>query len=1309
MKRRIFILWLSSVFATFLIVACIVGYGVLRLLPAYQSSIEDVLSKVAGSSVSLKVEYASWHGINPVIEVRDVKVKDKGFSLNIPSMTVHINAWQSLMSWRFVTKDVTVAAPKLVFYSSDKGFDYRMLQSLSVAEIDEVGTRLSSILDYLLQQNNLELQNMRVDVFKNDKSLAELIVNANYQQRTQAKGVLRLTLQPQKKRDENSQPSQIDIVSVVEEKDGKYYFDSTLNDKHNVLATLIDNVTQQVKISQLIDHQLALSVVSSVKGLDSVMIMGELSKAEFKTSQLDESIYSNIVFNLRLFRYQNRFVLGANPLSFVTNHKRYTFRSALFSLDQHRLVMNIPRLDLADFSSLVQMESSDWRKNIVLSGVLSDVSFSFDLQDFSLSGMQLKAHFNDLGIANSDHNVDFKGLSGNVWWRENHVKLSIDSPNFDMAENHIFSRDWPELAVKGNVDIIKESSKIRFVIDNLALTNANIHFTTKGSVDVPLTDPKDFNLDLKGEVNGQNLTTEYQAFLPQKGIPKPLYDWLMQCLYGAKKLDASFAINGIARKIPYPNNDGIFKIDATIQEGSLSPYFGLGVAHQVMGALHFDNEVFTAKVNGGFLAGIPIKNVDLKIDNIAPDVPATFDINADVATNSQHAYAYLAQTKYGTLAQEINQYAEYQGDINAKLNIDIALGDHTKKDRFTGKVELKSGVVDIKKPLSKSLYDVNAEVLINNQTLKIQNLSGFLNRNIPFNVKGMVDVADIDNPSINLKGGASIAFLPRFSAERLDYGIYHVMQGVLPFDFAIKGNINEGILQVSSNLLGWQNNLGEPLTKKSFEYTPLLLKSTWQKNQSAKKTASWHLSSKLDIKHQDKLTISLNVNDKGVVSDVGLYGQLSTISSQLIVNAMQSISSADILNVANKEQWQQVLHLDVPVVDKELSQTGCFVIANYNDCVYRQLNQLLRPKVRLSIDQLNLFGSNYQNVTLQTNRAHNYTNYIAHGKPQKSLVISVPDALSEPIEVSADNLFFALPQKKKETENRNNKNNKSNVNNTNDFMTMLNTLLTSDVLRKTPDMNVKLTNLQVGGYSIPNFLMATTVRGGALSIPVLSAYDPNAKLLATAKLSSYGSYIHANVFSLNWGNMLHNFGYDDFLKGGSGNVQVQLSWSDLMPNVSIISGKATADLLNGVVLSVDSGIAKYIGLLSLDSYFKRLFMPYDDFEHRGMAFNSVVGAYTLDNGLAKSNPSVIIDTPSFALVVTGDVDITNKQLNQRIKYQPHFSGTTAAVAGAIGGPVVAFATYLGTKLLGNTVFKNIGLISFDVTGSWDKPTLKQVQ
>lgn len=1303
MKRRIFILWLSSVFATFLIVVCVVGYGVLRLLPAYQSSIEDVLSKVTGSSVSLKVEYASWHGINPVIEVKDVKVKDKGFSLNIPRMTVHINAWQSLMSWRFVTKDVTVAAPKLVFYSSDKAFDYRMLQSLSVAEIDEIGGRWSSILGYLLQQNNLELQNMRVDILKNTQSLAELVVNASYQQRTQAKGVLRLTLQPQKKANMLPKLGQIDIVSVVENKEHKYYFDSTLNDKHNILATLIDGVTKQVKISHLTDHQLALSVVSSTKGLDSVMIMGELSKAEFKTSQLDESIFSNIVFNLQLFRYQNRFVLGANPLSFVMNHKRYTFRSALFSLDQHRLVMNIPRLDLADFSSLVQMENSDWRKNIVLSGVLSNVRFSFDLQDFSLRGMQLKAHFNDLGIANSDHHVDFKGLSGNVWWRENHVKLIIDSPSFDMAENHIFSRDWPEIAVKGNIDIIKEPSKIRFVVDDLALTNANIHFISKGAVDVPLTDPKNFSLDLKGKLNGKNLTTEYQAFLPQKGIPKPLYDWLMQCLYGAKKLDANFAINGIARKIPYPKHDGIFKIDATIQEGSLSPYFGLGVAHQVMGALHFDNEVFTAKVNGGFLAGIPIKNVDLKIDNIAPDVPATFSINADVATNSQHAYAYLAQTKYGTLAQQINQYAQYQGDINARLNISIALGDHTKKDRFAGEIELKSGVIDIKKPLSKSLYDVNAEVLINNQTLKIKDLSGFLNRNIPFNVKGIVDVADLENPSINLEGGASVAFSPRFSAEQLDHGIYHVMQGVLPFEFAIRGNINEGILQVNSNLLGWQNNLGEPLTKKSFEYTPLLLKSTWQKNRSANKTVSWHLSNKLDIKHQDKLSASMNVNDKGVVSDLGLYGQLSMLSSQLIVNAMQSISSTDILNVANKEQWQQILHLDVPIIDENFSQTGCFVVANYNDCVYRQLNQLLRPKVMLSIDQLNLFGSNYQNVTLQTNSVHNYTNYIARGESQKSLVISVPDTLSEPIEVSADNLFFALPQTRGEARKENNTSNETDV------MTMLNILLTSDVLRKTPDMNVKLTNLQVGGYSIPNFLMATTVRGGVLSIPVLSAYDPNAKLLATAKLSSYGSYVHANVFSLNWGGMLHNFGYDNFLKGGSGNVQVQLSWPELMPNVSTISGKATADLLNGVVLSVDSGIAKYIGLLSLDSYFKRLFMPYDDFEHRGMAFNSIIGAYTLDNGLAKSNPSVIIDTPSFALVVTGNVDITNKQLNQRIKYQPHFSGTTAAVAGAIGGPVVAFATYLGTKLLGNTIFRNIGLVSFDVTGSWDKPSLKQVQ
>ncbi|WP_119327570.1 YhdP family phospholipid transporter [Cysteiniphilum halobium] len=1294
MKRRIFILWLSSVFAIFLIVACIVGYGVLRLLPAYQSSIEGVLSKVTGSHVSLKVEYASWHGINPVIQVRDVKVKDKGFSLNIPKMTVHINAWQSLMSWHFLTNDVVIDAPKLTFYSSHKGFDDSMLQSLSVTEIDGIGRRWSSILGYLLQQKNLDLNNMQVDILRNKKLLADLTVHASYEQRSLVNGVLRLTLQLQKKRNMQTQLGQINIVSVIEKKGDQYYFDSTLDDQYNILSTLIDSVTQQLKISHLIDHQLTLSVVSSAKGLDSVMVMGELSKAQFKTNQLDDSAFRDIVFNLRLFRYQDRFVLGANPLSFVTNNKRYTFRSALFSLDKHRLVMNIPRLNLADFSSLVQMEKSDWRKNIMLSGVLSNVRFSFDLRDFNLNGMQLAAHFNDLGIANSDQNIDFKGLSGNVWWQQNHVKLAINSPRFDIAENHIFSRDWPELAVKGNIDIIRKDTMVHFAVDDLVLTNNNIHFVSKGSIDVPLADPKNFRLDLKGELNGRNLTTEYQAFLPQKGIPKPLYDWLMQCLYGARKLDANFAIKGIARDIPYPKNDGVFKIDAAIKDASLSPYFGLGVAHQVTGILHFDNEIFTGKVNSGSLAGIPISNVDLMIDNITPEVPATFNIDADVDTNSQKAYAYLAQTKYHALAQKISQYAQYQGDINTHLNIAIALEDHTKKDSFSAKVELRNGIVDIKKPHTNQLYDVNADLLINNKMLSIKRFTGFWDINMPFNASGVVDVTEFANPTINLHGGMSIAFLPKLGMQP-STGIDCFMQGVLPFGFMIKGNINEGVLQVHSNLLGLQNSLGAPLTKKSFEYTPLLLKSTWQKNHSESKTASWYISSKLHIKHQDKLSTSLNINTGGVISDVSLYGQLSTINSQLILNVMQSINNSHILNQAN-QAWQQSLQLDAPLADQQLSQAGCFAVANYNDCVYRQLNQQLQPKVMLNIDQLNLFGTDYRNVTLQTNKAHNYTNYIAQDNQKRSLIMSVPDVLNEPIEISVDNLFFALSQR-------------TNKAKSNDLMVVLNTLLASNILRKTPDMNVKFTNLQLGGYSIPNFLMATTIRGGSLSIPVLSIYDPNSKLLARLVLSPYGSYVHANVFSLNWGNMLHNFGYDNFLKGGAGNVQLELSWPGLVPSTSNVSGKATADLLNGVVLSIDSGIAKYIGLLSLDSYFKRLFMPYDDFEHRGMAFNSIIGAYGLANGLATSNPSVIIDTPSFALVVTGDVNLTNKQLNQRIKYQPHFSGTTAAVAGAIGGPIAAFATYLGSKLLGNTVFKNIGLVSFDVTGSWDKPILKQVQ
>ncbi len=1307
MRRRVFILWLGIVFASFLLIVILVGYGLLRLLPSYQHTIEDVLSQMTGSKVSLQIEYADWRGLDPVVKVGQIMVNGHDFSLNIPEMTVRIDGIRSLIAWNFVTKSIVIDSPKLKYYSETNKIDNQFLQLLSVEEINQIGGCWSRVLDYLLQQQRLSLKGMIVVIDLRSQGIAwELTLNMDYTKRKQQKGLLNIAISPLIAK----QNTQVEITAVIEQKDDKYYFDSNLMDKAHVLISVLNNLSDKIKFEPLIGNQINLFIQSSIKGLDEISMIGELSELELETKLLQKTKFKNISFNLRLFRYQGRFMLDVNPLTFVTHNKHYIFRSTLMALDNHRLMMNVSRFNLADFSNLTQLDVVKWRKDLILSGQLTNLQLSFDLQEMNMDGVQLSANFNNLGVTQSDKRFDFTGLTGQLWWQKNSAKILLNAPNFTLGENTVFTKVWPQFNAVGELNIIKQQDKVIVYVPNLQLNNKTINFSAKGNIDVPLDQPLNFTLDIKANLTGQHVTTEYQSFLPKHGIPIALYDWLMKSLYGAKAVDASLKIKGVARNIPFADDSGVFKIDANIQDGKLIPYFGLGVAYGLNGSLHFDNEQLSAKVDRGMLGGIPIKIAHVSVDNIARNIPATLTITGSADTNSKQAYTYLESTEYGKLVNELSHYAKLQANTSISLGIEIPFGDQSRHHRFYGKVSINDGLLSIYQPFVYNIYAMEGEIAFNNSNVFIHQIKAMLNKNFPVALTGSLNIENPKNPTVMLTGKTTIPFTEGNFNPLTKFSTKQKLSGTLPISFALNSNFDKGEFKIDSNFIGLTSTLGAPFNKTAFESLPIELKLSWQKDNNIGKPidiqqiskAQFEVETKLNIANQTDLTTGFNFSNKGIGA-LSMTGHIHKLSLDFLLNLANMVDQA-ILTFRAQNQLQQLTALNTPLVeDKKTSYDNCLIVANYANCIYRNLSNWLKPKINLDIGLLDVCNTIYQDVNLKTAVSQHYTNIELTANNSVKITIDIPQALQKPIEVNADNLSFRLSsdkfKKEKEQQTRNDA----------QFKGVLAKVLNVNTLQKIPNANIKLTNLQVGGYGIPNILVAVNIRAGVLFIPVLSAYDPSSKLLASVQLSPQGSTLQLNAFSLNWGNLLNSFGYENFLKSTSGDLNANFSWSKLMPSFSNIKGNISIDLLNGVILSIDAGIAKYIGLLSLDAYFKRLFLPYNDFEHQGMPFNHITGRYDLKDGIAISQPSVVIDTPGFALIVQGDINILNKTLNQRIKYQPHFSGTTAAVAGALGGPVVALATYLGGKVLGNTLFRNMGLVSFDVVGNWDKPTLKQVQ
>ncbi|WP_119343394.1 YhdP family phospholipid transporter [Facilibium subflavum] len=1274
MRRRVFISWLGITFISFIFFLGIIIYGSVRFLPYYQKSLEQVFSNIIGSQVTLKVSYGAWQGIDPVVQVEDVHVQSKQFHIDLPDAKARVSLWQSLLSSRIVTKNVVIDHPVLYVNTTGKKVT---LNELSTAMLDQIGTRWSAIQAYLLAQKKLSIHAMKIITDHNSKAYNadnDVIIDANYtSQESNNSGVLQAKIYA------NKMTKLLQFYATVRQRKDTYDFQSTIYDPSDILVNNINHLLGKNYVTHLIDSRLFLSTLSSNTQLKAIHVKGRFASMDFQLPQTAPIQLKDINFNLHLLRQDDQFILAASPLVFVSKQKRFMLQSALMTLSQHRLHVKIPKLDLKDFSAFSRTNHASWRQKLMLEGKLRNITFSFDPQKPGFEHMRLYASISNIGVKNSRGMLDFSGLSGQFYWHGNKGSLMVYSPFFFLGENAVFTKPWPLVSLFTNISFFWGKKSLIVDIPYLQLQNANLDYKAYASANIPLSNPKDFVLNTQGRLFAHHISDQYQSFLPKKGIPDKLYRWLMQCLYQADNLRAVVDIDGMARNIPFDHTPGRFTVDAVAKGAKLSPYFGWGVA-DADGRLSIDNQALRVSVKQGKLGQMSIDDLQLEVPNIAAGVPSQMHIVAKGHSDAKQALSYLQTTKHKMFADKLAQYMNMSGLLQYNLDFVFPLGVKGAKDNLHGDITLNQGLVSLKAPINRTFYNLNGQVSFANQNIVISSLTGAFAPKAPFHIKGNLNIIEKDSQFDNVKADITAkGIMPKRFLWQNDMFLAHdLFAGAFPFSVTLDGDINRGNIRISSNFIGLQSKLGVPFSKSAFMPLPSYLYSTWLKQKNG-----WQLQNKLSLGQQLKSSVRFDISQRfDRIQNLHFDTWAKQLSLQSLLNTIELFQNkTDMPAVSNTHQLSDTVAAFTP---NFMIQNRCMLYRNYYDCLYRYWAKLVSLDANIKIDKFLAFGYTYPNVLIYASSNKKQTDIKAVDAKDEKVSVMLPFQIERPIELTLQNIFIPW-----QNENQSHQG--------------LDKFLMPNLLVKLPTISLKATNLQIGRYGIPNALVSIVAGAGSIQIPAFSVYDQNSQLLMSMSLSSVKSQMTINGFSKNWGQILQNFGYDNILKGGSGHVYVALNWPKIIPNTSSVNADIKLAVNNGILLSVNSNAAKYIGLFSLDAYFKRLFLSNSDLAQKGMSFNSITGRYQVSNGVAKSMPSIIIDTPAFSLVIEGKIYLLTHMLDQTIKYQPHFSGTTAAVVGFLGGPAVGLATYLGTKVLGNTLFKNLGLATFYVTGNWDDP------
>nr|MDP2191103.1 YhdP family protein [Rhodoferax sp.] len=193
------------------------------------------------------------------------------------------------------------------------------------------------------------------------------------------------------------------------------------------------------------------------------------------------------------------------------------------------------------------------------------------------------------------------------------------------------------------------------------------------------------------------------------------------------------------------------------------------------------------------------------------------------------------------------------------------------------------------------------------------------------------------------------------------------------------------------------------------------------------------------------------------------------------------------------------------------------------------------------------------------------------------------------------------------------------------------------------------------------------------------------------------------------GALLSRLGMKDVVRKGRGKMEGQVDWigSPITLDYPSMGGAFTVNVENGQFLKADPGIAKLLGVLSLQSLPRRLTLDFRDVFSEGFAFDFLRGDISIEQGIAKTN-NLQMKGVNAAVLMEGRADIAKETQDIKVVVVPEINAGTASLIATVINPAIGLGTFLAQMFLKRPLTE-AATQEFHVDGSWADPKITRVQ
>ena len=193
------------------------------------------------------------------------------------------------------------------------------------------------------------------------------------------------------------------------------------------------------------------------------------------------------------------------------------------------------------------------------------------------------------------------------------------------------------------------------------------------------------------------------------------------------------------------------------------------------------------------------------------------------------------------------------------------------------------------------------------------------------------------------------------------------------------------------------------------------------------------------------------------------------------------------------------------------------------------------------------------------------------------------------------------------------------------------------------------------------------------------------------------------------GKFLERMGVHGTMARGSGSMSAQVSWRGLPYTLDLasLSGKVELSLDKGQFLKAEPGIAKLLGVLSLQSLPRRVTLDFRDIFSDGFAYDTIRAHAAITNGVAHTD-DFKMNGVNATVVIAGDADLAHETQRLQVVVVPKLdAGAASLLYGLAVNPAVGLGVFL-TQLLLKDPLSKVLAYQYEVTGTWADPQVAKV-